>query len=365
MEQVKPKVVFISESIRRDSHAPLRHLRNFKLIHLYLKAPYGDMDKGDLVGGRLVTLKNILAEIIAEKPAIIQGVEPFGSRLSLKLSYICLQAKKKTRAKLVVPILENRPIEERFNALQRAILYSFCPIYFRAADRVVALNRGAVRNVKRYFKKAKIVSGIIWGVWGVDLDLFRPSGNKEKGLIIYVGRLIEEKGLKYLLEGFKIASGKNPLIHLNLVGQGNFEEKLRRFVSENKLQGKVNFVGAVKNKDVPRYLARAELCIYPSITTKKWEEQVGTVNFQALACGTPVLTTRSGAIPEYIKDGRGAMLVEERDAEALSHAIIKFFTQSELRKKLTGLARQEAARYDIKKEIAKAEKLFTEVLNES
>jgi len=361
----KPKVVFVSESIRRDSHVPLRYLKKFQVVHLFLKAPYGDMDKKDFAGSRQVELKNMLKEIIAEKPDIIQGVEPFGSRLSLKLSYICLKAKRKTKAKLVVPVLENRPIEERFSAFQRAVLRLFCPVYFREADRVVALNRGAVQDIRRYFKKAKIVKGIIWGVWGVDLNLFKPSGDKEKGLIVYVGRIVFEKGLKYLLEGFKIASSKIPFIHLDLIGQGDFERELRQFVLENKLQDKVNFVGVVKNKDVPRYLARAELCVYPSITTKKWEEQVGTVNFQALSCGTPVLTTRSGAIPEYIKDGEAAILVKEKSARDIAKALIKFFSDARLAKKLTSQARETAKKYDIKKEIAKAEKLFIEVLNES
>jgi glycosyltransferase involved in cell wall biosynthesis len=112
-------------------------------------------------------------------------------------------------------------------------------------------------------------------------------------------------------------------------------------------------------------LARAELCVYPSITTKKWEEQVGTVNFQALSCGTPVLTTQSGAIPEYIKDGEAAILVREKSARDIAEALIKFFGNARLAKKLTSQARETAKRYDIKKEIAKAEKLFTEVLNES
>jgi len=358
----KPKILFISESIRRDSHAPLKFFEGFEVVHFYLKAPYGDMTEKDLVGARQVTLENLIREIIAEKPDIIQGPEPFGSRLSLKLAYISLRAARKSSARLVVPVLENRPINKRFSRVQRAALRVFCPAYFRYASRVVALNRGAVANVRAYFKDAKITTGIIWGVWGVDCELFKPSVKKKDGEIIYVGRLIEEKGLKYLFDGFKMACKKLPNISLKFVGGGPLEGELKNLVKENNLGKKIEFTGILKNAELPKVFSRAELTAYPSITDERWEEQVGTVNFQSLACGTPVLTTKSGAIPEYIKEGEGAILVPEKDSKALALAIERFFTDQKLKKRLTSLARQSGLKYDIRREIAKAEKMLLEVL---
>ncbi|MDH4358399.1 MAG: glycosyltransferase family 4 protein [Candidatus Berkelbacteria bacterium] len=362
MSSNKPKIVFVSESIRRDSHAPLRYLRGFKVVHFYLKAPYKDMTKEDFKGSWQVSGQELFEKIINEKPVIIQGVEPFGSRVAFYLAYICYKAARATRAKLVVPVLENRPVAERFNLWQRFFLRLFCPILFKQAAAVVTLNNGAVRNVKSYYKDAKIKRGIIWGVWGVDLDLFRPVGPREHGKIIFVGRLIEDKGLRYLVEGFKMASRKLPYLHLQLVGQGPYEKELRDYVKKEGLERQVDFAGAVPNTELPRYFSSAEIAAYLSITMKRWEEQVGTVNFQALACGTVVLTAKSGAIPEYIKEGEGAILVRERSSSAIEKAILKFYNNRTFRRRLFASTLPASKNFDIKGEISKAEKLFEEIL---
>lgn len=355
---MKQKIIFISESIRRDSHAPLKYFEEFEVLHFYLNAPYGDMTQKDLVGAKRVSLDNLLQEIVGAKPDFIQGAEPFGSRLSLRISAISLKAAGQTGAKLIIPILENRPIHERFNFIQRIVLRLFCPKYFKAAQAVVCMNKGAVKNVKHYYEKAAIKTGIIWGVWGVDLNLFKPVAKKINGRIVYVGRWVEEKGVKFLLEGFAKAKQKLDFISLDFVGSGSLEDYVKDFIIEQKLEDSINIVGYIKNEELPYYISRAQLDIYPSITVKRWEEQVGTVNFQALACGTALLTTRSGAIPEYIKEGRGAMLINEKSSEEIAEALIKFFSNEEFKNGLLADAREAAKEYDIKKEINKAQELL-------
>jgi len=358
----KPKIVFISQSIRRDSHAPLKYFTDFEVVHFYLEAPYGDMSSEDLKGAKQVTLKNLTAEIIKEKPDIIQGAEPFGSKLALRLAMKSLKACKQTGAKLVVPIFENRPIVDRFNLVQRAVLKAFCPGYFGACAAIVCLNKGAITNVTHYCPKAKIVTGIIWGVWGVDENIFHPSAAKVKGKIIYVGRLVEEKGLNYLLRGFLGAVKKIKYLSLQVVGGGPLENDLKEFVNQNDLKDKVEFTGIIKNKYLSDRFSSAELCIYPSIAQKRWEEQVGTVNFQAMACGTPVITTISGAIPEYVKEGEGAILVKEKDAKAIENSIVRFFEDVDLKKSLTQTANKSAKQYDVRVQISKAQDLLNKVI---
>ena len=360
-----PKLVFITEAIRRDAHAPLKNFKKFEIVHFYLQAPYGDMTEEDLKGTKQVKINDLLSQIILEKPDIIQGVEPFGSKLGLKLSYISLKATIATGAKLVCPVLENRPIKDRFSLLQRIVLRLFCPKFFRACDRIFALNKGAVKNIQYYYKKAKIVTGIVWGVWGVDTEFFRPTGKKDKNLIIYVGRLVSEKGLMFLLEAFRGARNKIPELKLNLVGRGPLKDKMEQYLEDNLISDSVNFVGLVKNVDLPKYFSSASLSVYPSITDQRWEEQVGTVNFQSLACSTPVLTTKSGAIPEYIEEGEGAMLVPERSAKDLQQAMVRFFSNQKLRDDLTRNAREFSKKYDIKKEVGQAEKVLLEILDEN
>jgi len=361
----KPKIVFITESIRRDIQMPLKKIRDFDVVHFYLKAPYSDMSEADLKDCRKVKIGELLDAIVQEKPDIIQGVEPFGSKLGLRLSHISLQAKLKTNAKLITPVFENRLIRERYSIIQRVVLRLFCPKFFSSCDAIMALNSGALRNVRYYFKGAKIKTGILWGVWGVDLSFFSPASKKQKNQISYVGRWVEEKGIMYLLEGFRQATREISDLKLKFVGQGPLEREMRKFISNYGLSDKVEFVGFAPNEQLPKYFSEAELVAYPSITTKTWEEQVGTVNMQALACGTPVLTTLSGAIPEFIKNGEGAILVDEKDAQAIANAIIKFFKNEDLRKNLTSKARQWARKYDINDGIRQAEEFLNEIITEA
>jgi len=362
MDSKIPKIVFVSESIRRDSNTPLKYFKDFEVVHLYLNSPYKDMDKDDYKLSRQVTIESLRQEIIKEAPDFLQGTEPFGSRLSLKLSYIILKAQRATGAKLIVSILENRPIEKRFSKVQRAVLKVFCPRYFKAASILIALNKGATVNIKRYFRQAKVKTGMLWGIWGVDTKVFYPSRPKEKNTVLYVGRWVEEKGVMFLLEGFLKASKKISNLRLNLVGQGPLEAEMRKFVQENGLDSSVSFVGQVKSTKLVDLFSSAEICIYPSVTTDRWEEQIGTVNFQSMSCGTPVISTLSGAIPEYIKDGEGAMLVEEKSSDAIAEALVKFFADAKHKTRLTNSARQEVMKYDVKVEVAKAEKMLKENL---
>lgn len=354
----KPKLLIVSQSIRQDNQAPLTYFKDFEIVHLYFDAPYGDMVQEDLKGARQVTPKNLFKEILFEKPDIIQGAEPFASRLALQICSKCLKASKVTGAKLVFPVFENRPIEQRFNLVQRAVLKTFCPGYFRHASAIFCLNQGAKQNVLYYFKKAKVVEGLVWGVWGVDMDVFRPTQNKKRGKIIYVGRLVEDKGLRFLLKAFALALKKLKYLNLEIVGGGELEGELKDFVSKNNLTDKVKFTGIMKSEALPDHFSSAELCVYPSITLRRWEEQVGTVNLQSLACGTPIITTNSGAIPEYITAGEGAILVKQRSAKQISDSIIKFFSNVKLKKTLTLGAREAVKKYDVKVQIAKIEKVL-------
>ena len=69
----------------------------------------------------------------------------------------------------------------------------------------------------------------------------------------------------------------------------------------------------------------------PSQTTQAWEEQVGMVGLQSLACGTPVITTDSGAIPEFFVDGAGTVIIGEKDTGALVTSLKKFLNDTKYR----------------------------------
>lgn len=118
-------------------------------------------------------------------------------------------------------------------------------------------------------------------------------------------------------------------------------------------------VGAVKNRDLPPYFRAASVFVSPSITTRRWEEQVGMTNIQAMACGVPVVSTRSGAIPEYVPDGVAGILVPERQPQALAEAVVRLLCDEDLRRRMGDAGRRYAmAHYHAGDNVRRAEELI-------
>jgi L-malate glycosyltransferase len=123
----------------------------------------------------------------------------------------------------------------------------------------------------------------------------------------------------------------------------------------------VHLIGAVMNRDVPRYLRAATVLAAPSRTTQRWAEQVGMSAIQALACGVPVVSTPSGSIAEFIDDSVTGTLVPEGNADALAAALLQLLTNADLRQKFAQQARQQAVkRFDARTNIRAVERKILE-----
>ena len=134
-------------------------------------------------------------------------------------------------------------------------------------------------------------------------------------IVLYCGRINPDKGIHKLIEA--IASLHEPHIKLLIVGSPFFAHTqqsafLRKLEQQAKgLGDRVRFTGYIPNEDLPDYYRLADLCCVPSL----WEEPAGLVPVEAMACGRPVLATRSGGMPEYLA-GSQAVLVERGDTVA-------------------------------------------------
>lgn len=359
-------LAIITESIRRDLHRPLKYFKKFQIVHFYEKAPYGDLTAEELKGAiQFENLEDLRKKLLELYPDIIQGPEPYGSRKMLRLAWKAYQISKKTKSKLIIPVLENRPVRERFGLILGMLLKLFFRFYAKRANLIFYHNEGARRNLLEVGVNPKKLFKLPWGLWGVDTEEFSPQGKKadltsdNDKIILFVGRLDEAKGLPYLLEAFKMLQDKRRDCKLILIGKGELEEAVKEFIKKNNLEGKIEMLGVIPNKDLPPYFRAARVSVYPSITLKRWEEQLGTVNLQAMACGVPVVSTKSGAIPEYVPDGKVGILVKERDPEALAKAIEEILENPHLAKKLgEGGRRFTLEHYQSKKVVERAERII-------
>ena len=181
---------------------------------------------------------------------------------------------------------------------------------------------------------------------GLDLDAFSRTDNRSKirteigvsddqHLILFVGRLRPVKGPEYGIRAFAIAASQNPKLHLALAGEGEQRSFLKNLTKELGIEENITFLGA--RNDLPDVLSAADIILMPSIA-----EGFPRVANEAMAASKPIVATRVGGIPEAIIDNVTGLLVESKEIDTMSDAIIRVSSDTELQQRLGNTARQHA-----------------------
>jgi glycosyltransferase involved in cell wall biosynthesis len=165
---------------------------------------------------------------------------------------------------------------------------------FTHADRVLTLSQQSASEVIALgVPKEKVTVFTYW----LDFTIFKriPDAKEKlklgkKFIVLFVGRLVEEKGIIPLLEAAEMWD-KN--ICLVIAGTGPLEERIKNHESKIK---NLKFVGKISNDQLPLYYSAADVLIVPSIH----EEGFGRVILESLACGTPVVAANRGGIKEAL-----------------------------------------------------------------
>ncbi|MBI4673356.1 MAG: glycosyltransferase family 4 protein [Chloroflexi bacterium] len=360
-----PRLALVSIGIRRDLLAPLRYISKFELLHFYRRSVYGDLTVEDLDA----TLRayssplDLYQQLVRAKPAVIQGVEPF-SYYTQPYLWACYCAARKTDAALLVATLENRPLEVKFGNARAFVLRKFLSWYFQRACLILVLNQGARENVLACGGETVQVQSAMWGVWGVDIQEFFPRVARDPNMpptILFAGRLHPEKGVFVLLDAFAAVHARLPHARLVLVGEGPARNLLEQKIRQQNLALAITLTGVIKHREMVNLFHQADVFCAPSITTRQWAEQVGAAALQAMACGIPIVSTRSGAIPEYIPDGAAGILVEEQNAPALADALLNLLTNPQRASEMGQRGRAYAClHYDAHANVQRGETLVLE-----
>jgi glycosyltransferase involved in cell wall biosynthesis len=368
MTRTRPTLAMVSTDIRRDLVAPLRDFARLRLVHFYRRAPYHDLaaDEMDDSLSRYGSPLDLLRQLGRAEPDIIQGVEPFSIR-QLPYHVAIYAYARSRRIPLLAGVHISRPLHEKYGRIPALLLRSILKPYLQFTRLFFYLNEGGRRNLLWMgVPEAKLVRHM-YGTWGVDIDEFttvrdgREPDWASGPVLLFVGRVHHEKGIFDLLEAYGWVRAAVPDTCLVVVGDGPARPRLEALVTENGWQHAVAFVGTIKNRDLPPLFRAATAFVSPSITTAKWEEYVGMTNIQAMACGLPVVSTCTGAIPEYVPDGVAGILVPQRDPQALAEAILRLLQDSTLHHQMGEAGRTYALEhYDARKNVGKAEEIILE-----
>jgi colanic acid/amylovoran biosynthesis glycosyltransferase len=171
--------------------------------------------------------------------------------------------------------------------------------------------------------------------YGIDLEKypFRPRtlAADELVRIVTVGRLVEKKGIEYVIRALAQVVRKHPHLRYDVIGDGPLLGQLQQFAREQSVDGIVQFHGALNGGAVRALLDQAHLFVLASVTAQDGDQEGTPVSLlEAQAAGLPVISTRHSGIPEIVSDGESGWLVPERDAEALAQRLNRLIEQPDL-----------------------------------
>lgn len=179
----------------------------------------------------------------------------------------------------------------------------------------IAISESVKESFKVFCKKDII--HVIYN--GIDIDKFQVNAVKDEGIrLIFVGRLIKDKGVDLLLNALKYVNTQAELI---VVGEGEEKENLIRLVNVLNLEKCVKFVGAQWN--VAEWISRSDIFVHPAIC----KEGFGLSIVEAMACGVPCIAFERGAVPEIITNNINGYLVSVISAEALGNKLNEVINQ--------------------------------------
>ena len=134
-------------------------------------------------------------------------------------------------------------------------------------------------------------------------------------VIVYVGRLVETKGMRELLVAFQRLAAQDASLHLALVGDGVMRQELATLVQASGLSGRVLMPGGMEPPQVAECICASDVLTLPS-----WSEGYPNVVVEGIACGCPVVATDVGGTREIINADNGIM-VAPKDVDALTQAL--------------------------------------------
>jgi glycosyltransferase involved in cell wall biosynthesis len=171
---------------------------------------------------------------------------------------------------------------------------------------------------------------------GVDEKIFRPGKKKtSERYILYVGRLDYRKGLFDLVDCAKTICSQYKNIHFKIVGKGILEQRLKRKISEYKLENNFEFVGYVTRPRLISLYQNAVLFIVPS-----HYEGLPTVLLEAMSCGLPVIATAVSGNLDVIDSGKNGLLIPSKSPKEMADAVSLLLNDDNMRINLGRNARK-------------------------
>jgi glycosyltransferase involved in cell wall biosynthesis len=168
-----------------------------------------------------------------------------------------------------------------------------------------------------------------------DVKVLRNKFEIEGESILFVGRLIDWKGIDDLISAVPKILKKYPKTKLLLVGAGPLKEKLIKLSKRLDITNNTLFMGEVNQEELPKYYSLADVFVLPSSVNNRGEtEGLGVVLLEAMACEVPVVGSNVGGIPDIIRNEETGLLSNQKDPDDLAQKITRLLSDDDLRKRV-------------------------------
>lgn len=257
-------------------------------------------------------------------------------QIKLSCKFIYLSGKAKTwiffhgSGTLLLPVFTAKLLRKRIILMlpgsSKALKYANDPFYkvvkilelinLSLANEIIVYSNLLIKEwcLERYRRKIKIAHEHF-----IDFSVFCDMCNyqERQNLVGYVGRLSEEKGILNLIKAIPEIIKRNSNIKFLIIGDGKLRSKIESYLIENNIINYVIFCGWVPHDDLPMYLNKMKLMILPS-----YSEGLPNVVIEAMACGTPVIATPVGAIPDVIEHYKTGFIIRNNSPSYIAECVI-------------------------------------------
>ena len=236
---------------------------------------------------------------------------------------------RKTKTILV---MESRPVknEELILGFLKKKLRKFIA---KKCDAIITNNRSGREflineldtNPKKIIAKPYLIS-YLNQTSAPNLERFKSLNSASKINFLYVGRLMQAKGLQYLVDAIKLIPDEyKERMHVDIVGGGDYRDELTKYIADNNLSNNFTFHGAVEYSELTKFYGSAHVFIFPTLRDYR-----ALVPFEALNAGLPIISSiHDGGVYESVSEGENGYICDPVDITAFSEAIMKVLSQPE------------------------------------
>ena len=225
-------------------------------------------------------------------------------------------------------------VEIRLLKRKLAVLRKPFTCLVNRSDRITAISNHTAQGLSGIVRKPVAIIPFSAAIDG------RRARTRDRQEIIFVGRLVSRKGVRYLLDGFHRVHQALPH-RLVIIGSGPRRAELEAQARQLGIAHRVFFTGTIPDEARNEHYRSCSFLVLPAVYDEKGDtEGLGVVLLEAMSCGKPVIASGIGGITDIVADRKNGLLVPPADAEALGRAIKTLAQHDGLRRQLGRAARK-------------------------